>query len=110
MRAPSSAVVAPTCDAVLDHDLPGLDVARRREVVDFVCRRLTTLPTHMRWGVAAIAVVVDAWRRTAGPQRLVALSKRPLPLLGEYFRLIRSLSIAYIWEKWPDTQPDGRIP
>ena len=65
---------------------------------------------HMRWGVTIIAAFVDAWRRTAGPKRLAALSHRPLPLLGEYFRLIRSLSIAYIWEKWPDTQPDGRLP
>ena len=62
MRAPSSAVVAPTCEAVLGHDLPGLDEYRRREVVDFVCRRLSTLPVHMRWGVAVIAFVVDGDR------------------------------------------------
>lgn len=108
MRAPSSAVVAPTCEAVLGHDLPGLHEYRRREVVDFVCRRLSTLPVHMRWGVAVIAVVVDGWRRTTGTNRLIALSNRPLPLLGEYFRLLRSLSIAYVWETWPDTRPDGR--
>lgn len=109
MRAPSSAVVAPTCEAVIRHDLPGLDEPRQREVVDFVCRRLSTLPVHMRWGVAVIATVVDVWRRSAGSPRLISLSNRPLPLIGEYFRLLRSLSIAYIWEKWPDTQPDGRL-
>jgi hypothetical protein len=63
----------------------------------------------MRYGVALIAVVVDGVRRSMGHDRVIALSRRPLPLIGEYFRLIRSLSFAYVWETWPDTQPDGGI-
>ena len=31
----------------------------------------------------------------------------PLPLVGEFPRLVRSLGFAYIWETWPDTSPSG---
>jgi hypothetical protein len=31
----------------------------------------------------------------------------PLPFIGEYPRLSRSLAVAYIWEHWPHTTPTG---
>ena len=36
-----------------------------------------------------------------------ARGTHPLPLLGEYVRLIRSLGYAYVWETWPQTRPTG---
>ncbi len=44
-------------------------------------------------------------RGVAGGRRTVVgvLARRPLPLLGEYVRLVRSLAYAYVWETWPDT-------
>jgi hypothetical protein len=109
MKAPTPAVVGPTCEAIVRSDLPLLPDERQTIVVEFVGRRLLDLPTHMRYGVALIAFVIDGVRRSMGDDRLIALSRRPLPLIGEYFRLIRSLSFAYVWETWPDTQPDGGI-
>ena len=35
------------------------------------------------------------------------LARRPLPVAGEYVRLMRSLTYAYIWETWPDTSAIG---
>jgi hypothetical protein len=35
------------------------------------------------------------------------LMSKPLPILGEYPRLIRSLGYTYIWEHWPDTRTNG---
>ena len=35
------------------------------------------------------------------------LASRPLPVAGEYARLVRSLTYAYVWETWPDTTRSG---
>jgi hypothetical protein len=44
-----------------------------------------------------------------GGRRLArALASKPIPVLGEYPRLIRSLGYAYVWDRWPDTSPTGR--
>jgi hypothetical protein len=110
MSAPSPAVVGPVCEVLLSHDLPDLSPERRAVVVEFVRLRIGTLPTHMRLGVTAIGFAVEGIRRAFGHDRVVRLSRRPLPLIGEYFRLIRSLSYAYIWETWPTTTPDGGQP
>ena len=89
-------------------DLPSLDQGRRAEVVAFTARRVDGMPSVMRIGVFAIAALVRACMMLAGGQRVVELlARRPLPLLGEYARLVRSLGYAYIWETWPDTLPDG---
>ncbi len=42
-------------------------------------------------------------RRVAG-----ALAGHPLPVVGEYVRLLRSLAYAYVWDTWPDTSVTGR--
>ena len=63
----------------------------------------------MRLAVGVVATVVGAVGRVAGTRRLVAvLARRPLPVLGEYVRLVRSLAYAYVWETWPDTAASGR--
>jgi hypothetical protein len=36
--------------------------------------------------------------------------KLPLPFVGEYPRLMRSLGFAYVWEHWPTTTPTGADP
>ena len=40
--------------------------------------------------------------RLVGLDRLAAfLARRPVPVLGEYVRLVRSLAYAYVWDTWP---------
>lgn len=107
MRTPPPNVVTPTCDLVLGHDFPDLDADRRRTVVDFVATRLGALPGPMRLGVTLVALLVEATRIVGGTDFVVRLSRLPLPLVAEYFRLLRSLSYAYVWETWPDTTPTG---
>jgi hypothetical protein len=66
------------------------------------------MPGVMRAGVLAVAVPVRlALGSPAGGPVLRFLARRPLPLVGEYVRLVRSLAFTYVWESWPDTRPDG---
>ena len=76
----------------------------------FAGRRIAGLPSPMRLGVGVVAA-----RRRRGVGRVVGrpalvgvLARRPLPLLGEYVRLVRSLAYAYVWETWPDTATPAR--
>lgn len=104
----NSGLVAEFSDRVIATDLPALQVARRAEVVAFTERRIDGLPTPMKLGVGAVALFVGGLGRVVGPNRLVAfIAGRPLPVLGDYVRLIRSLAYAYVWENWPSTAPDG---
>jgi hypothetical protein len=66
----------------------------------------------MRLGVGIVAAGVGGIARVAGTRRTVAfLARHPLPLLGEYVRLLRSLAYAYVWDTWPDTTSTGaRVP
>ena len=62
----------------------------------------------MRFGVTLIAALFRGLLAVPGGGAVVDfLSRTPLPLLGEYVRLVRSLGYAYIFETWPDTRPDG---
>ena len=105
---PSSPLVGPFAARLLAMDLPALPVERRDLVVEFTCRRVDGLPSVMRLGVVAIAVavrgvLVGPWRDSV----VRLLGRTALPLVGEYVRLVRSLGYAYVWETWPDTNPDG---
>ncbi len=105
---PSAPLVCPVADRLLSFDLPGLDASRRRSAVDFAARRIDTLPSVMRLGVFAIAAVFRLLMSLpGGDTALRFLARTPLPLFGEYVRLLRSLGYAYIWETWPETRPDG---
>ena len=47
-------------------------------------------------------------RADRGPTRVTAfVAGRPVPVLGDYVRLLRTLAYTYVWERWPDTDPDG---
>jgi hypothetical protein len=101
-------LVEPFATRLLAGDFPGLPVERRAEVTTFVCRRIDGLPDFTRLGVLALAAafrlliaVPGGW----GGSRLIL--RLPLPFVPEYPRLIRSLAVAYIWERWPDTLPSG---
>lgn len=107
MWTPPPTVVSSTCTTVLAHDFPGLPTDRRRIVADFVASRLAVLPGPMRLGVTIIAHLIGALGTIGGERAVVRVSSLPLPLVGEYFRLLRSLSYAYVWETWPDTAPSG---
>jgi len=101
--------VAVFAEHLVGHDLPALPAERRHEVVAFAARRVATLPTPMRLGVGVVAFVVDGGSRAVGRRRLAAfLADHPLPLCGEYVRLLRSLAYAYVWDTWPSTAVDGR--
>jgi hypothetical protein len=105
---PPPGPIAQFSDHLVAHDLPGLPDDRRREVVAFTGRRIAGLPSPMRLGVGALAVAASGVGAVIGPPRLARLAaRRPLPLLGDYVRLVRSLAYAYVWETWPDSAPDG---
>lgn len=98
-------MVAPFADRLLAADVPALAPDRRREVVAFVGRRVDVLPSVIRIGVTLIAGLYLALLALPGGWWLAQrLADRPLPILGEYPRLVRSLGYAYIWERWPDTR------
>lgn len=107
MRTPAPTAVTSACDLVLADDFPELAADRRRIVSDFVVTRLGVLPGPMKLGVTVIASMIAVLRSVAGDSVVIRLSHRPFPLIGEYFRLLRSLSYAYIWETWPATTPTG---
>ena len=67
------------------------------------------MPSFTRFGVTVDRRCSTAALVAVPGGRAVArfLVSKPLPLLGEYPRLIRSLGYAYVWERWPDTLPTG---
>lgn len=105
---PPHGLIAEFCDELVAHDLPELPAERRAAVVAFAGHRIAGLPSPMLLGVGAVAFLVGAFSRIVGRRRTVTvLASRPLPLLGEYVRLVRSLAYAYVWETWPDTTTRG---
>jgi len=95
-------------EALLQIELPGLPARRRDETVHFIERRMASLPEPMAVGVAIAAAAVRTAGAVAGHRRVAGLiAARPLPVLGDYARLVRSLGFAFVWETWPDTKPDG---
>lgn len=105
---PPPRAIAEFSDHLVAHDLPGLPDDRRAEVVAFAGRRIAAMPSPMCIGVGLVAAVTGAVARVAGGRRVTSLAAdHPLPVLGEYVRLVRSLAYAYVWETWPDTAPDG---
>ena len=104
-----STVARPTIDLILRHDLPRLPIAHRKTVTAFTIHRLDTLPQHLFWGVGLIAFVLRLISLGGGSAFVLWLSHRHIPLVSEFFRLVRSLSYSYIWESWPDTAPDGQL-
>jgi hypothetical protein len=96
------------CDRLVAHDLPDLPAERRADVVAFAGRRVDHLPSPMRLGVGAVAAIVGIAGRVAGTGRVAGLlARHPLPVFGEYVRLVRSLTLAYVWDTWPDTSVTG---
>ena len=101
-------VVSPLADRLLESDLPDLPSEARQDVLRFVCHRVDTLPSFTRFGVLAIGTVFRVLLSLPGGWFICrALMALPLPFVAEYPRLIRSLAYAYVWERWPDTKPDG---
>ncbi len=106
---PPRGLVAEFCEQVLASDLPDLPPDRRDVTVAFATRRIAGLPSPMKVAVGLVAVAVGGIGRAVGTSRVVRLLvARPLPIAGEYVRLVRSLTYAFVWETWPDTSPSGR--
>jgi hypothetical protein len=106
---PPRGLVAEFCEQVVASDLPDLPPDRRDVTVAFATRRIAGLPSPMKVAVGLVAVVVGGLGRVVGTRRLVGLlASRPLPIAGEYVRLVRSLTYAFVWETWPDTTRSGR--
>lgn len=104
----SRALVRPFTRQLLDVDLPGLTATQRDEVADFTVERVDDLPSVLRVGVTLIAAPMRLVIALPGANRLLAwLIRHPLPLVGEYVRMVRSLAYTYVWENWPESLPDG---
>jgi hypothetical protein len=102
-------IVGPFADLLLTADLPELPDERRADVVEFVQRRANGVPSFTRFGLTVIALLYHCVMFFPGGRRIArALASKPIPLLGEYPRLVRSLGFAYVWDRWPDTSPTGR--
>ena len=107
----SRALIGPFAHRLLDVDLPGLTRGQQDEVVDFTLSRVDVMPSVLRLGVHCIAVPMRAFIALPNAGRGIAwLIEHPLPLVGEYVRMIRSLAYTFIWERWPATLPDGTVP
>lgn len=105
---PPPGPIAAFCDRLVAYDLPDLPEPRRATVVAFAGQRIAGLPTPMRLGVGVVSLAVDAAGRLIGPDRLTSLvARHPLPVVGDYVRLVRSLAFARVWDAWPDTSPTG---
>jgi hypothetical protein len=106
----SRALVRPFAQRLLRVDLPALNSSQRDEVSDFAVHRVDELPSVLRIGVILIAVPLRGLIAIPGSDRTLAwLIHHPLPLVGEYVRMVRSLAYTYIWEHWPHTLPDGAV-
>lgn len=104
----SRGLVRPFAQRLLSADLPGLSALQRDEVADFTVQRVDELPSVLRIGVHLIAAPMRLVVAAPGADRLIVwLIKHPLPLIGEYVRMVRSLAYTYVWEHWPNTRPDG---
>jgi hypothetical protein len=102
------AIVRPFAELVLSADLPRLPPDRRAGAVDFVAERTAVVPSFTRLGVTVIAFFYRGLIAVPGGRHAArVLMSKPVPLLSDYPRLIRSLGYAYIWERWPDTLPTG---
>ena len=76
--------------------------------MQFIERRVASLPSITRLGVVVISRSVELVRRLAGVERMLDLATGlPLPLWSEYPRLVRSLGYTFVWETWPGTAVDG---
>lgn len=102
----AAAIVAPFAERLLGRELPHVPTERQLEAIGVVISRVDVLPGVMRAGVLAIGLahrILLASSLTAPVSDVLA--RLPLPLVGEYPRLVRSLAFAAIWERWPETPP-----
>ena len=107
-QVPALPIVGSFAERLLVDDLPDLPAQHRREVIAFIGHRIDSLPSFTRFGVLAIGSVFHALLTVPGGWLVSrVLMKLPLPFVGEYPRLMRSLAVAYVWETWPDTLVDG---
>jgi hypothetical protein len=108
MQVPALSIVGPFADRLLASDFPDLAPQRRTEVVSFIAARVEIMPSFTRFGVLALGTLFRAIMALPGGWPLATIVMRlPLPFIGEYPRLSRSLAVAYIWEHWPHTTPTG---
>jgi hypothetical protein len=107
-QVPALPVVGTFAERLLADDLPDLTAERRHEVVTFIAHRVDTLPSFTRFGVLLIGTTFRILMAVPGGWALSGIVMRlPLPFVGEYPRLVRSLGFAYVWEHWPSTTPTG---
>ena len=93
---------------LIDAEFPDLPAARRSATIEFCCRRASRLPSHLVLGVRAVLGAIDASGRFVGTARAAEFTRNStLPAVGDLARLVRSLAVAHIWERWPDTGPAG---
>ncbi len=101
--------VGPFADDLLMQELVGLPPDRRRAAVRFTVDAVNELPSVMFLGVVCIATSVRAARAVpiVGPRLVGLLARHPLPLVGDYVRLIRSLGTARAYDEWPAEESEA---
>lgn len=108
MQVSAFTVVGEIADRILVDDLPQLPDDRRHLVVQFIAKRIDVMPGVTRAGVLIIGAALRVLSTVPGGWRVArALMRLPIPLVGEFPRLVRSLAVAYIWETWPASLPSG---
>ena len=105
---PLGAFVEEFSDRLLAVDLPALPAERRAATAQFARCRICALPSPMYSGITMVAAAVAGAGRLVGQRRVARLlASRSVPIFGDYVRLLRSLSYAFVWETWPSTAADG---
>ncbi|MFN8022306.1 MAG: hypothetical protein U0Q03_12345 [Acidimicrobiales bacterium] len=105
---PPAPFVGPFADRLLALDFPSLPDDRRAQAVAFTITRVEGLPSVMRFGVTLIGLLFHGLLQLPGNDATLRfLARTPLPLFGEYVRMVRSLGYAFVFETWPDTRVDG---
>jgi hypothetical protein len=95
-------------ERLLTVDLPALPAERRAAAAAFAGQRAAMLPSPMLLGVTVVGSGVSVAGRLLGRGRVArVLARCPLPVVGDYPRLVRALTYAYVWETWPSTAADG---
>lgn len=107
-HVPALPVIGSFAERLLLSDLPDLEAARRKAVIDFIAHRVDHLPSFTRFGVIVLGSMFRLLLALPGGFSIARIViKLPLPLISEYPRLVRSLAFAYVWETWPSTTPSG---
>lgn len=118
-RDEANNVVALVTQSMLHHDLPDATADEVTAAIDFVEDSVAAMPDVTRFGVRLASIVVYTllsiqarapFRRLPLGRRATvahALAGKPLPIIGEFFRLTRGLGLVGAFEARSSMEPAG---